>query len=129
MIFSPLWPMTSFLFFFCWIFLQLLTLLTTKFSSPPSIFFFFFFFGGGGGHSVYCTPVVSVIPLRYQSTLVNNLSSSLSQLMYGVPQRSVLGPFLFVLYTTPLSDIIANHSINHQLFADNTQLPEIHSSQ
>ena len=59
---------------------------------------------------------------RYQSTSVNNPSSSPSQLMYGVPQSSVLGPILFVLYTTPLSDIIANHSVNHQLFADYSQL-------
>ena len=29
---------------------------------------------------------------------------------------------LFVLYTTPLSDIVANHSVNHQRFADDTQL-------
>ena len=42
--------------------------------------------------------------------------------MYDVPQDSVLRPILFVLYTTPLSDIIANHFVNHQLFADDTQL-------
>ena len=58
----------------------------------------------------------------YQSTSVNNSSSSPSQLMYGVPQGSALGPILFVLYTAPLSDIIANYSVNHQLFADDTQL-------
>ena len=34
----------------------------------------------------------------------------------------ILGPILFVLYTMPLSDIIANHSVNHQLFTDDTQL-------
>ena len=66
---------------------------------------------------------------RYQSTSVNNLSSSPSQLMYDVPQGSVLGPILFALYTTPLSDIIANHSVNHQLFTDDTQLQKTRSSQ
>ena len=74
------------------------------------------------GHSVYCTPMVSIIPLRYQSTSVNNSSSSQSQLMYSVPQGSILGPILFILYTIPLSDIIASHSVNHQLFTDDTQL-------
>jgi len=41
--------------------------------------------------------------------------------MYGVPQGSVLWPILFVLYTTPLSDIRANHSVT-TLFGDDTQL-------
>ena len=59
---------------------------------------------------------------RYQSTSVNNSSLSPSQLMYGVPQGSVLGPILFILYTTPVSDVIANYSVNHQLFADDAQL-------
>ena len=66
--------------------------------------------------------IQSYLSDRYQSTSVSNSFSSPSQLMYGVPQGSVVGPVLFLLYTTPLSDIIANHSVNHQLFADDTQL-------
>ena len=42
--------------------------------------------------------------------------------MYGVPQGLVLGPIVFILYTTSLSNIIANNSLNHQFFADDTQL-------
>ena len=33
-----------------------------------------------------------------------------------------MDPVLFVLYTTPLSDIIASHSVNRQLFTDDIQL-------
>ena len=44
--------------------------------------------------------------------------------MYGVSQGSVLGPVLFVLHTPPFFGPIANHYVNHQLFADDTQFPK-----
>ena len=54
--------------------------------------------------------------------------SSKSDLTFGVPQWSVLGPLLFTLYTTPLSSLISGHAIPHHVYVDDRQLHVSYSS-
>ena len=50
----------------------------------------------------------SYLNQRKQSVVINGTRSSYQNLSFGVPQRSVLGPILFILYTTQIISNIQN---------------------
>ena len=43
-----------------------------------------------------------------------------TRVRYGVPQRSVSGPLLFILYTADLVNVIETHGLHPHLYADGT---------
>ena len=59
---------------------------------------------------------------RSQRIKLGKCLSSRSDLSFGVPQGSVLGPLLVTLYTTSLSSLVSGHAIPHHLNADDSQL-------
>ena len=59
---------------------------------------------------------------RFQMVSIHYTISDPVELCCGVPQGSVLGPILFILYKQPLSRVILNHLVSHMLYADDTQI-------
>ena len=64
----------------------------------------------------------SYLTSRMQFVRVNDCRSKQRSLECGVPQGSVLGPLFYLLYTSPITDIIKFHKLQYHLYADNTQL-------
>lgn len=65
--------------------------------------------------------IESYLKGRIQKVHINGMNSEGSRLLMGVPQGSVLGPFLFLIYINDLPFIIPKHT-NMVLFADDTSL-------
>ena len=71
-------------------------------------------------HYGICGDVIMWHPHK-QRVQINKTFSNYTQVISGVPQGSVIGPLLFLIYINYLSNII-NNSINYFLFADDTKL-------
>ena len=57
---------------------------------------------------------------RVQRVIINGQFSEWTQIKAGVPQGSVLGPLLFLVFINDIVDVI--HNCNVRLFADDTCL-------
>ena len=62
----------------------------------------------------------SYLAERKQYTSVNNMNSQIDDISYGVPQGSVLGPLLFLIYINDLNNAIKFSYIRQ--FADDTNI-------
>ena len=59
---------------------------------------------------------------RRQSVRIRSAVSVDSQLCFGVPQGSVLGPVLFSMYVAPVEDIVLSHGLRPMFYADDSQI-------
>ena len=63
---------------------------------------------------------------RKQMTTIENKSSNLRDITCGVPQGSILGPMLFLMYVNDLSSIVKN--CKYQLYAEDTVIYNTNNS-
>ena len=59
---------------------------------------------------------------RTFSVVIKDSSSKQYIMLFGVPQGSLLGPLLFIIYTRELSDIASQYGLKLHVYADDTTL-------
>ena len=64
----------------------------------------------------------SYLSNRTQSVYKDGKNSDSAKLKYGVPQGSVLGPLLFLIYVLPLGILLRQLGLSFHFFADDTQI-------
>ena len=64
----------------------------------------------------------SYLTNRSQFVNIDGVKSESHNMTCGVPQGSVLGPILYLLYTSPLADTLWRHNMLFHFYADDTQL-------
>jgi len=64
----------------------------------------------------------SYLACRSQAIRLGHKQSPNISCEYGVPQGSVLGPLLFTLFMSPISNVISSFGVSQTQYANDTQL-------
>ena len=66
--------------------------------------------------------IISFLSNRSHKVRIGAKTSETYNILFGVPQGSILGPLLFILYTSNITNIAHRFGITIHLYADDTQL-------